>query len=146
MSFLTPFIGFSQDTNHESILNKVNKIREKGYRCGNKKMPAVNPVTWNDKLFHSALSHAKEMKQYNYFSHVSRKGEQIGDRIQKYGYDWSFVGENIAKDQKDFDETLEDWLESQTHCEILLSPYIKEIALAKYGEYRVMHFGKEGWD
>lgn len=124
------------------ILNKVNEIREQGCRCGHLRMPAVSPVTWNDQLEYSALLHARDMKRHNYFGHYSKKGMDVGARVEKIGYKWLVVGENLGEGQRSFEEVLEDWIKSQSHCEMLMDPRVTEMGVAKFDKYWVQHFGK----
>jgi len=131
-------LGVSQ----KYIIERVNLLRENGCRCDGKRMKPVQSVTWNDTLELSAYNHAKEMQDYNYFDHHSVIGEDIGDRLDRLGYKWQYVGENLAVGQKTFDEAMKDWIESGSHCRMLMNPDMKEIGLAKYGKYWVQHFGK----
>jgi len=124
------------------VLKRINLLRSKGCRCGRKRMKPVSPVTWNKKLEKSALMHAKEMYRYNFFGHRSINGEDIGDRLDDLGYKWQFVGENLANGQKSFDEAMKDWIKSPSHCEMLLNPNMKEVAVSRYGKYWVQHFGR----
>lgn len=140
--FLSTWGNAQKSVDQQTLVEKVNNIRSESHYCGRKWMPSVDPVIWNDVLFSSALSHAKEMKRYDFFAHYSRKGESIGDRLDNFNYKWLFAGENIAMGQKTIDETLRDWMKSKTHCKMIMSPHPTEIALAKYGEYRVLHLGR----
>jgi len=133
-------ISFAQS--EQEILSKVNDIREGGCNCGDVRMKAVHPVIWNDQLEFSALLHARDMKQHNYFGHYSKSGHDVGTRVEKIGYRWLVIGENLGEGQKNFDEVLEDWIKSETHCEMLMDPRVTEMGVAKLGKYWVQHFGK----
>jgi len=126
-----------------SMLKKVNGVRANGCFCQDTYMPSVEPLEWNDLLYKSALGHAKEMSRYNYFAHYSIYGEDIGDRLDSYGYNWQVAGENLGEGQKNFDEVLADWLESKSHCKMLMNPKVQEMAVAKHGRFWVQHFGKQ---
>ena len=106
-------------------------------------MKPTHPLTWNDTLTESARRHAADMDTYNYFGHRSRAGEDIGDRLDAIGYKWQYVGENLAEGQKTFEEALTDWLESSSHCTMLMNPDMKEMGMAKVGKYWVHHFGTQ---
>lgn len=124
-----------------TILMKVNKIRSEGCYCGNKWMPPVFPLKWNDTLEKSALSHGKDMYENNFFAHFSVKGQDIGQRIDQIGYRWQYVGENLGEGQSNFDEVLKDWLESKSHCRMLMNGNMQEMAVIQYKQYWVQHFG-----
>lgn len=123
------------------ILYKVNKLRTNGCKCGPKRMKKTTKLTWNETLAYSAYLHAEEMDKHNFFAHRSIDGLDIGDRLDKVGYKWQHVGENLAEGQKTFDEALEDWIESPSHCKMLMNPNMKEMGLSKVGKYWVHHFG-----
>lgn len=127
----------------DHMLIKVNKIRAKGCYCGSKYMPPADPVQWDDLLYRSALSHAKEMKRYNFFDHYSTDGEDIGERLDQFGYRWQVAGENLGEGQRTFNQVLRDWLDSPSHCRMLMNPKVEEMAVAKYSKYWVQHFGKK---
>lgn len=122
------------------MLNKINNIREEGCRCGRKRMKPVPRLKWSKTLERSAYNFAKEMHVKNFFSHISPDGKDVASRIEDLGYEWHYVGENLAEGQKSFDIALRDWMKSRSHCEMIMSPDMKEMGLAKYGKFWVNHF------
>lgn len=134
---------YLNDAYNARMLKKVNQIRSTGCFCGKQYMPAAEPLVWNTTLYKSALGHAKEMTRYNFFAHFSIDGRDIGDRLESYGYNWQVAGENLGEGQRDFDEVLRDWLESKSHCRMVMNPKVQEMAVAKHGRYWVQHFGKQ---
>lgn len=131
------------DLDKDTMVMKVNNIRTEGCKCGRSYMPPVDKLTWNEKLYASAISHAKDMSKYSYFSHVSRKGKDVGERVEKYEYNWQVVGENIAEGQRNFDEVLSDWLKSPSHCKMIMDGKVNEMGIGRSGRYWVQHFGKQ---
>lgn len=127
----------------EYAIREVNRVRTNGCFCGRKYMPPTTEVKWNETLHKSALIHAKDMSRHNYFSHYDRKGRDVAERLELLHYDWLFVGENIGEGQKNFDEVLKDWLNSKTHCEMLMNEKVDEMAVANHGRFWVQHFGKQ---
>ncbi len=125
------------------VLYKVNQLRTEGCRCGRKRMKATHALTWNETLAYSAYLHAEEMDRYDYFAHKSIDGKDIGQRLDKIGYKWQYVGENLAVGQDTFEEAFQDWIDSPSHCKMLMNPDMKEMGLSKYGEYWVHHFGTQ---
>lgn len=125
------------------MVYKVNKVRTSGCRCGRRYMPPVGKVEWNETLYRSALSHARDMWENNFFEHFSSKGLNIGERLDAFGYYWQHAGENLGEGQRSFDEVLFDWIESPIHCRMLMNPDVKEMGIAKYKKYWVQHFGSQ---
>lgn len=125
----------------KTIVYKINKVRSKGCNCGGEYFAPAGPLTWNDKLYRSALSHAKDMHRNQFFDHFSSSGKDIGERLDRFGYYWQHAGENLGEGQQNFDEVMEDWIASPTHCQMLMNPNVKEVAVAKYRRFWVQHFG-----
>lgn len=132
-------IGFDQ----EKVLDKLNKLRSQGCDCGRKYMKPASPVFWNKKLVESANIQAKMMRKYRYFGHVGPDGKNVADKMDEVNYPWQFAGENLGEGQRSFMEVLRDWIDSPTHCELLLDPRMQHIGLVKSSKYWVLHMGKE---
>ena len=126
--------------NRSYMLNSINKIREEGCRCGHKQMKPVPRLKWNKLLEYSAHNYAREMHTYDFFSHRSVEGKDIGERLDELSYKWQYAGENLAVGQRYFDVALKDWMKSRTHCEMIMNPNMSEMGLAKFGKYWVNHF------
>jgi len=130
----------------KEFLDRINKVRRKGCNCGTQYMPPVAPLVWNDQLEDAANGHAKDMYKKDYFSHESKDGRKIVDRIQdagykRKGYKSYQVGENIAQGQRSIAEVTDGWFKSEGHCLNLMQPGFKEIGVAYYNTYWVQDFG-----
>lgn len=123
------------------MVKKVNLVRAKGCKCGRKRMKPVKSIEWSELLESSARSHAGDMKRYNFFSHYSRDGRDIGRRLEDHGYKWRVAGENIAEGQTSFEQALEDWIKSPTHCQMIMDGRVTQMGVARVGKYWVQHFG-----
>ena len=128
------------------FLDRINKTRKKGCKCGTTYMPPAPPLTWNDILENAAIGHAQDMAINNYFSHDSKDGRSLKDRTDVAGYDekgfQSFtIGENIAQGQQTIAEVMDGWLKSEGHCRNLMNPAFKEVGVALYNTYWVQDFG-----
>lgn len=126
----------------QTMVAKVNEIRTKGCYCGKKYFAPVKPIQWDNTLYKSAFKQAEEMEKHHFFNHFSKEGYNIGDRLDMVGYHWEVAGENLGEGQKTFEEVLGEWLASYSHCTMLMHPKVEEMAVAKYGNYWVQHFGK----
>lgn len=140
--FLLPLSAVESDLDKEAMLDRVNYVRSQGCKCGSKKMPPVDLLAWSETLQKSAFSHAQDMDRNKYFSHYSRKGEDVGRRVDQFNYNWLVIGENIAEGQKRFDEVLNDWLKSPPHCKMIMDGKVDEMGISRSGKYWVQHFGK----
>ncbi len=138
----TPSVPTPDEMEKQAMIESVNAIRTKGCYCGRRYMPPVEPVQWNDKLYFTAYTQAEEMHTHNYFAHFSKDGLNIGERLEKGGYNWMVAGENLGEGQLSFEEVMEDWLRSYSHCKMLMHPRVTEMGVAKVNRYWVQHFGK----
>ncbi|MEO6523990.1 MAG: CAP domain-containing protein [Mucilaginibacter sp.] len=128
------------------FLNAINAKRAKGCNCGNIYMKPAQPLTWNDKLALAAKEHAEDMYAQNYFSHDSKDGRKMENRMLDVGYTYKgfrkyAIGENIAFNQRSIDEVLTGWFKSNAHCKNLMNPDFTEIGIAEYKYYWVQDFG-----
>ena len=102
---------------HE-FLNRINLARQKGCNCGTTYFPPAPPLSWNDELEDAARGHALDMSERNYFSHTSKSGRNVSDRVLAAGYGFKgyrsyAVGENIAQGQMSIAEVMDGWLRSE---------------------------------
>ena len=148
--FLTSVSAIPQHINKdlfkEEFLTRINQIRQKGCNCGHTFMPPAPPITWNDQLEYAARGHALDMSERNYFSHTSKNGKSMSDRVIDAGYYFKgyktfTVGENIAKGQMSIAEVMNGWLHSEGHCHNLMNPAFKEVGVAEIDHYWVQDFG-----
>jgi len=130
---------------HE-FLKSINNIRKKGCNCGTTYLPPAPAMIWNDQLEIAAIDHAADMYDKNYFSHTSKNGRTVEDRILAAGYTYkgyrSFaIGENIAQGQMNIAEVMKGWIKSEGHCRNLMNPQYREVGVAMYNDYWVQDFG-----
>ncbi|MCJ8211503.1 CAP domain-containing protein [Mucilaginibacter sp. RS28] len=128
------------------FLSRINRVRAVGCSCGKKFYPPAPPLVWNSDLEKAAAGHAKDMNRRDYFSHTSKDGRTIENRIINAGYNYdgfkSFaIGENIAYGQTSIAEVQDGWFESEGHCKNLMNPDFREIGVARNGLYWVQDFG-----
>lgn len=134
---------YAQNEQQQKMLEKINTVRSEGCNCGGQFMPPAHALSWSGVLMTSAYRHAEDMKAKKYFSHYSPTGTDVGDRLDAVGYIWTFCGENLGTGQQNFDEVLEDWIKSKSHCMMLMSQEVDEVAVARAGTYWVQHFGRK---
>lgn len=129
-----------------AFLDKINRLRAQGCRCGVERMPPAPPLIWNDRLEIAAMGHAGDMASQNYFSHTSLDGRTMQDRIRNAGYSSKGfesyeIGENIAWGPQTIAEVMDGWIKSPGHCRNLMNPGFKEVGVAENGGYWVQDFG-----
>ena len=119
----------------DNFLNKLNKLRAKGRNCGNKYYPAAAPLVANNRLFKAARQHSIDMAKHGYLGHISSNGDTLVERLAEVKYIWQAIGENVAHNQRNIDEVLEDWLSSPGHCSNLMSAEYNQTGVAQKDWY-----------
>jgi uncharacterized protein YkwD len=133
--------GQENHLDKELILELVNNARKKGCQCGESYFYQAPPLKWNEKLEKAALLHSKDMKEKNYFSHISPDGSKVNARLDRIGYHWTAYGENIAQGQSSEEEVVQGWLKSPGHCRNIMNKLYKEMGVGRYGNYWTLTFG-----
>ena len=139
---VTPSNEVVNGINKSNMLNLINSYRSTGCTCGTDKMPAVAKLIWNDKLGVSANKHTTDMASNNYFSHTSKDGRTMSDRINAVGYLWSALGENIANGQTTEKQVMESWINSPGHCANIMNGSYTDVGFARVQNYWTQNFGR----
>ena len=128
-------VVIGNNVNKDTLLALVNDVRAKGCNCGGTVMPAVLPLTWNLRLELAAANHSKDMQEQKYLSHNGSNGSTPKTRVQAAGYNYSWMGENIASGPKTEVEVIKGWLGSPEHCKNIMGAQFKEMGVARAGNY-----------
>ncbi len=116
-----------------AIFELVNKERIKNN---------ITPLTFNDKLTQSAINKVKDLVENNYFNHSSEDGKTFSSWIKETGYEYSFIGENLAKDFSNNESIIKAWFKSPGHKENILNRNFTETGIAVYDNVVVQIFGR----
>lgn len=129
----------------ENLLSAINKVRSQQIDCndGLGLVGPFQPLVWNDELFTAAYEHSNDLSQSNTFSHDGsgaqsditglnlNKKSSFVERIEANGYhDYNTIGENIAVGYSEIEPTIQAWLTSPKHCNNIMNPKFKEMAIA----------------
>jgi uncharacterized protein YkwD len=143
-----PAVAMSQQAAGERVLALVNQARAAPRYCGNREFKAARPLRWNDVLARASLQHAADMALHNYISHGGRDGSSPAQRIERAGYRYRSIGENIAAGQAKPEEVVAGWLKSPEHCANLMNAAFTEMGVAfaveknsRLGVYWTQTFG-----
>ena len=124
--------GFAT-TGHLSVLGRVENISSVDLLSDtNKQREAQNlpDLQLNDELSQAAFLKAQDMFKNNYWAHVSPGGVQPWKWFGDVGYNYSYAGENLAKNYPTADATVQAWMNSPTHRANILSTHYKDIGFA----------------
>jgi uncharacterized protein YkwD len=104
----------------------------------------LQPYNLHSQLQAAARLHSTDMACNGFLSHAGSDGSSVGDRVQRQGYDWSWVGENIyatgnissGAPQQAFDW----WMNSAPHRANLMSPNYVDVGFG-YAHVSASPFG-----
>ncbi|RPD38409.1 CAP domain-containing protein [Chitinophaga barathri] len=123
------------------LLELVNNVRAKGCNCKGTWMPPVQPVKWNVLLELAAAKHSQDMKDRKYFDHNSPSGSTPQSRIKAAGFNYSWMGENIASGPSKEESVINGWLASEGHCKNIMNANFKEMGVGRAGDLWTQVFG-----
>lgn len=125
-SYSTQTSSFAQQ-----VANLVNNERAKA---------GLKPLRVDSALSAMALDKAKDMYNSNYFDHTSPNYGSPFDMMRKYGIQYSYAGENIAKGQRSPQEVMNAWMNSAGHRANILNSHYTVIGVAYYNGEWVQEF------
>uniref|UniRef100_UPI0031D95F7A CAP domain-containing protein n=1 Tax=Streptomyces hawaiiensis TaxID=67305 RepID=UPI0031D95F7A len=96
-----------------------------------------SPVTANDRLTRAADDYSDVMASSGVMSHTGPDGSTMTTRVEAAGYQWSTLGENIARGQADAGSVMKSWMNSPGHRANILNCSFKELGVG-------VHFGDGG--
>ncbi len=144
-----PAVRVSEQAAGQRVLELVNQARATPRYCGRTTYKAAAPLRWNETLAQASRLHAEDMAQHNYFSHRGRDGSSPAQRIERAGYRYRAMGENLAGGQLQPEDAVAGWIKSPEHCANLMSPAFTEMGSAyavdpasEMGVYWAQAFGR----
>ncbi len=100
-------------------------------------------LSWNEQAAEVALSHSKDMKNNQFFSHSSPTSGELGDRVQRAGVTGTMFAENISANSIDAIAAIEGWMNSKGHRESILNENFTSLGVGVYNRYYTQNFVKE---
>ncbi len=118
--FLFPSVALLSAITPEKIIELTNNIRADN---------DLNPLTANQYLIKAANEKAQSIFREQDFAH------NIGDKkfsawVKDAGYDYVYVGENLAINFTESEDIVEAWMQSSLHKKNLLNAEFEEIGVA----------------
>lgn len=130
------------------VLDLVNQARDTRRHCGNTAFAAAPPLRWNRTLAKAAQRHSDNMARLDFISHDGRDGSTAAQRVERAGYRYRAMGENIAGGQSGPEDAVAGWIASPGHCANLMNPAFTEMGVAvavnrksRMGVYWTAEFG-----
>jgi uncharacterized protein YkwD len=88
------------------------------------------PLQANQYLAQAALAHSRAMANEGFFDHRNpRDNSEVGVRAERAGYNWTFIGENIALGSPTPQRVVARWMNSPGHRGNILDSDFTEIGV-----------------
>ncbi|MYL70845.1 hypothetical protein GLW00_08280 [Halobacillus litoralis] len=98
----------------------------------------ASPLLEHEEASFVAYGHSRDMDQNNYFSHYSKNGDGLKERLGAILY--VRAGENIASQYVDATAAVHGWLNSPGHRKALLDPHYTHLGVGVHGRYYTQNF------
>lgn len=118
--FLLPNLAYLSTITPERLIELTNQERETN---------GLNSLTANQLLTKAAIAKGKAILESQTFKH-NIDNKKFSSWIRDAGYNYSYVGENLAIDFVTSEAVVEAWENSPLHKKNLLSPYYQEIGIS----------------
>lgn len=90
----------------------------------------LTPLQINEKLSRAATEKAKDMFAKQYWAHTAPDGTTPWTWFKKMGYDYSYAGENLAKNFTTSDSATTAWMASADHRSNILDEHYSDVGFA----------------
>lgn len=107
------------------MLELVNEARAAGRSCGSAGwFAAADPLALEPRLNAAAQWYSDDMHVNGAWGHVGSDGSTLRVRVDRTGYPWRALGENIAKGYTTPEHVMVAWLGSPGHCANIMRPQL----------------------
>jgi len=87
------------------------------------------PLTPEPRLTSAALAHACDSAARNRMGHEGSDGSDLGDRVERQGYDFRAIAENVAAGYPSPAAVVQGWMNSPGHRRNILTRNAKDVGL-----------------
>lgn len=114
-------LGFATDITRASIINLTNQERSSR---------GIAPLKESNLLDQSATLKGQDMFAKNYWAHFAPDGTSPWYFFKQVGYQYTWAGENLARDFQTSGGVVAGWMASQGHRDNMLNPNFTEIGIS----------------
>lgn len=105
-----------------------------------RELNGVTPLSYDEIVSEVAYLHSKDMFDQKYFSHESKDGRGLKERLDQKSIHYLIAGENIAAQHSDAPAVIEGWLNSEGHRETLLNDQYNYLGVGVHRLYYTQNF------
>ena len=114
-------LGFTSSVTIDEVLRATNQERLGA---------GLSALNYSEKLSDAARRKAANMFEEDYWAHNSPSGKSPWVWFKEVGYNYTYAGENLAKDFGDTSRMISAWMASPTHRDNITSSKYTQIGLA----------------
>jgi uncharacterized protein YkwD len=108
------------DDRTRSLVGLINDERDR------RGLSALEP---DRRLQRAAQLHAEDMARGDFMAHEGSDRSEAGDRVDRSGYDWREVAENVAAGYPDVGSVHAGWMQSPGHRENIVDPEVRHVGI-----------------
>lgn len=97
----------------QEVVERVNRERSRH---------GLPPMEAHAALARAASAHSTDQAAQGRLSHTGSDGSSVADRVQREGYRWSRVGENVGGGHPAAADVVAGWMNSPGHRAVILTP------------------------
>ncbi len=125
------------------MLQLVNEARVAGRTCGSRGwFEATHALALESRLSAAAQWYSDDMHHNGAWNHIGSDGSTLAERVDRTGYPWLALGENIAKGYTSPESVMAAWLASPGHCANIMRPEITEFGFGRTNVSWTQVFGR----
>lgn len=125
-----------------TLLQEVNAARASARSCGRQAFPTAAPLELEARLMAAAAAHSQDMHDQGFMSHTGSDGSTVVDRVERQGYTWSALAENVAAGFPTPEAVVAAWLGSPGHCANIMNAAYTELGAGNEGVLWTLVFGR----
>jgi uncharacterized protein YkwD len=125
-----------------ALLQEVNDARSSSRRCGTQSFAAAAPLRLESRLTAAAEAHSQDMYDHGFMSHTGSDGSDVVRRVERQGYTWSALAENVAAGFLSPADVVAAWLGSPGHCANIMNSAYTELGPGNEGAFWTLVFGR----
>jgi uncharacterized protein YkwD len=104
-----------------------------------RRVHGVGALVLDKRLVAAAAEHAHDLVATGQFTHEGSDGSRVGDRVERAGYRWTHVAENLASTSSpSAAAVVRDWMRSAPHRKNVLDRSMTAMGAARAGHIWVL--------
>jgi uncharacterized protein YkwD len=139
---LPPLDG-EADATAARLLELVNDARAATRGCGALGWhDAAAPLALEQRLGRAAQLHSDDMRATGAMSHVGSDGSTLRQRVDRQGYPWVALGENVGRGYATPESVVNAWLASDGHCANVMDAGFSQLGAGESGRFWTLVFAR----